>query len=582
MFVPSAPYRSHLPVREPTYAARVRRAVERGLLAALLAAVVVVLWGCAQAVLAARALHAAERDVTSLRTDVLKGDLAAARPALVRAQDRTRAAERHTAGWAFGAAAHVPVLGRHLRAVDDATTAGAALSGKVLAPLVDALDVAQTRDLLHDGQVDLDALRTVRDRVAEAAGSTRLVSLELRHDRGPLVGPVRRRVQALRDEVSRLDDALQTADQALAIAPDLLGAQGSRRYLVVVQNNAEARATGGLIGSYAVLTTDHGRVALGKAGSDRDLRSSPTPVTTSPGGAAIWPRIGSRTAWFYANLSPHFPEVGETLKGLWRQRTGQTVDGVLALDPVVLSHLLEPVGRVRHDGVTVTAKTVVPFVLHDEYVSLRDNNARKDLLGELADEIFAKVLSPARPLPALRSMVAAARSGHLLVWSSHAEEQEVLAGGVVGGALPQDDEPFVTVLTQNLAGNKLDWYLRRTVTLTRLPDGQVRVDVTLHSDVPPGQPAYVLGNDHKVLGVAAGRASTLLSVYGAISSRITAFSGGRLVTERDTDHGHQLVSVVVPLPQDRDVTVSVTFTMPPGHVRYAQQPLGRPDTVVRR
>ena len=43
----------------------------------------------------------------------------------------------------------------------------------------------------------------------------------------------------------------------------MLGSDGPRHYLLVVQNNAEIRSTGGLPGSFMILNAEDGKLSLG-------------------------------------------------------------------------------------------------------------------------------------------------------------------------------------------------------------------------------------------------------------------------------------------------------------------------------
>ena len=64
---------------------------------------------------------------------------------------------------------------------------------------------------------------------------------------------------------------------AAAIATDLLpamlGEDGQRRYLLAFQNNAEPRATGGLVGNVSLLKADHGQLSIGRATSPYALEN---------------------------------------------------------------------------------------------------------------------------------------------------------------------------------------------------------------------------------------------------------------------------------------------------------------------
>ena len=52
------------------------------------------------------------------------------------------------------------------------------------------------------------------------------------------------------------------AAAAAQLAPAIFGADGPRRYLLVVQNNAESRATGGFIGSFGTITAEDGKLTV--------------------------------------------------------------------------------------------------------------------------------------------------------------------------------------------------------------------------------------------------------------------------------------------------------------------------------
>ena len=73
--------------------------------------------------------------------------------------------------------------------------------------------------------------------------------------------------------ITKLDAALarsvregKTATLATRLLPAILGGDGSRRYILAMQNPAEARATGGIFGNWAELTAANGKLELGAQG----------------------------------------------------------------------------------------------------------------------------------------------------------------------------------------------------------------------------------------------------------------------------------------------------------------------------
>ena len=475
------------------------------------------------------------------------------------------------------------MVGGNFAAIRAAAQASDLLGTEAVPQAVAALQIVRKNKLLVNGRVDLEVLADVRahvDRAAESSGRAR--KLVIRHHFA-LLPKVRGATDLARDRIVNLDSALRSAEKALHLAPSMLGQDGARRYFVAVQNPAEARATGGLVGAFALVTANGGRIKLDHTGSDSEFTVTQVRVPADPAAAISWQEQGSTRAWYYANLTPHFPDAARNLAELWTRQSGQRIDGVVALDPLVMAELLAATGPVRlPDGFAVTARNVVDFVGHDEYVRYPDVARRKRLLSTLAADLFHQVLASKAPVSTLQAMGRAASSGHLYIWSAHREDAVMLAAGLVGGALPSTNTPYLSVLTQNFGGDKLDFYIRKTVVLTRDASGQLTLRVTLRNLAPPGLPLYMtVRSDKPDPPVPYGQAKVALSVYGAKSTEVSSITvDSKPQTARfDHDRGHRVGTLLLEVPRDREVTVVVHLTEPSGVLEYRQQPLVVPDTL---
>ena len=76
----------------------------------------------------------------------------------------------------------------------------------------------------------------------------------------------RTRVEKIHDQLVQAEREARARRRRRRFAPALFGGEGPRRYLLVVQNNAESRATGGFIGSFGIIDRQ-GRQAHGRASS---------------------------------------------------------------------------------------------------------------------------------------------------------------------------------------------------------------------------------------------------------------------------------------------------------------------------
>lgn len=526
-------------------------------------------------------LEEARDDAQAVRTALASGDLQRARGSLPRLAEQLDAAAGRTGGPSWWVAERVPLLGGNFRAVRRAALAADLLGDAALPAAADALDVVGREQLLRNGVVDLGAVRDLRLQLRRAASASTRASALLRDRQALLLPPVSRGVARSRAEVAAVDGLLRSSLQAAEVAPGMLGEDRPRRFFLAVQNPAEARATGGLVGAFAIMRTDRGRVVLERTGTDNELPVLARPVPSSPLAADTWMRRGSRRAWYAANFTPHFPDAARNLAGLWEAKTGQRMDGVIALDPLVMSELLRVAGPIRlQDGLVLRSDNIVDFVGRDEYVRYPDVPTRKARLRDLAGLIFDKVVTSGDSVGMVRAFARAGQSGHLFIWSATSAEQKVLGNRLVGGALPGTNRPYLQVLTQNLGGNKLDFYLRRSVSVEAAGGGWYDVSVTLVNGAPAGLPTFMtVRADRPQFPVDYAQARVNLAVYGAPGSEFRRFRVDERATvvRQDRDHLHRLATLTLELPRNSPTTVTFQVRQPPGKLLYRQQPLVVPD-----
>jgi len=490
-----------------------RRPRRRVLVAATVAVVLLAsgLWTGLEARSAYAHLSAAAGLVRRLEAQAAARDTAAARETLVRLRAETAAARAGTGdpGWRLGSRA--PFVGADVMAVRTVAGVVDGLAHDALPALLDAVDTLGTGAVLpREGGVGLDALRAVAPGLATADASTREARQRLATVRtDELLPPVRSAVQELAEGLDRLASATGAASRAARLAPAMLGADGPRTYLLIFQNPAEIRAGGGMPGAYAVIRAERGRIAMtGQGSASSDLQVFLEPVLPlDPEARALY---GDRLATYPANvtLTPHFPTSAALIREMYRRRSGVTVDGVVSVDPVALSYLLEATGPVpMPTGPALRADTVVRQLLADAYTgvsgtALADVRAKDRYFASAARAVFDTVVrGVAQPVAAVGGIARAAAEGRLLIWSARPDEQAILDGTAVQGVLPAADgaRPTVGVFLNDATGAKLSYYLTGEAELTPvgcLVDGRMRLRlrVTLGSEAPEGGlPDYVLG-----------------------------------------------------------------------------------------
>lgn len=448
-------------------AARERPAVLAGL-AVLSAVVLVALWCGLTVWRAADGLQEVERSGRVLRQQLVEGDADGARRALADFQAASAAARARTDGPTFGLLERLPVVGDDAAAVAVAADVLDDLGREGLPPVVESAEQVTARAFHPQGhRFPLERIAALQDpaRQSEAAfdeAAHRLAAT----DSSALVGPLRTRFDQLRSLVVSGRETLGSAYRAATIMPELLGRDGPRRYLLVLQNNAELRSTGGLAGSVSLLEARDGRVDIVHQEPSHNFGitdRSPVPLTREERQV-----FGDTLGQYFLNavMTPDIPRAAELMAAHWRQDRGQPIDGVLLVDPVAVSYLLDGTGPVAVPGYTpVTAETVVTAVENTIYRLTTDFAAHDAYQNAVAKAVF-DVLADGRgdAVDVVTALTRGVAEGRIRMHSFDPAVQEQVAGTAIAGEMP-GDEAALGVYLNDATASKMSFYLDYDVSV---------------------------------------------------------------------------------------------------------------------
>jgi len=524
------------------------------------------------------------------RADLARLSLAqvAALPeAIPGAQREVAAAKAATDDPVWRLASLIPFAGRSFAVARDATAASTVLVEEVLPTAGRAGQRLRGSKLLTGGVVDLQLLRALEPDIAEAAASAaKAEAITAASPGGLLPGPIQQMRADLVGQTQSLNAGLAAARTAVTLAPGMLGADGPRRYFVAVQNNAEARGTGGLVGAYLVLRADGGRLSRERVGTNREFQTAAAPVAQlGPEYSARYDPEGGRVFWSSAVLTPDWSSAAAVMAGLWQAQGGGKIDGVIGVDPLSMAQLLAVTGPATVGGRQIGADNVVDFVMRDEYAQFpTDDQARKDLLKDLAAALYDRVVvGDYSSIDMLQALAKAGGSGHLQVWSAVPGEEQRLTFLRVSGALPQRPGAFLEVVTNNASGNKTDYYLRRRVSYERNGDGTARVQVQLTNLVNPSAvPPVVIGRlDNPRTPTEPGATRVIVSLFVGLGEQVKSVqvNGQPVVAQFGSEGGHGAVTLQVEVAPSDPTVITAEVGDPGGELLYRQQPLVVSDSL---
>ncbi len=536
-------------------------------------------WEARQAVQARHHLLRATALLQTLQTQLEQGDYAAGRTTVARLRHETSAAAATTGDPAWQMGGHAPAIGDDVRAVRTVTVVLDELATKVLPPLV---SVAAGIEALvpRDGRVDLTALAGAASALRAADATMRRIRDRVRAiPTARLAGSLAAPITALGGKLDRAVTLIGSALRAAQLIPPMLGADGPRTYLVLFQNPAEIRATGGMPGAYLVIMADRGAIRVVDDGvASGGLATSDTPVLAlDPATIALY---GTAIARYPANINqtPDFPTVARLAREMYRRHSGRTVDGVLATDPVALSYLLGATGPIAvPGGPALRSDTVVRALLSDVYAGPLSRSQQDAYFRSVARATFLALTRQPRAIrPMLAQLARAAGERRLLAWSARTQEEDLLGGTVLEGVLPQDGPGTATVglFLNDGGGGKMSYFLRPAVALADSGCQQygravLTVRLTLSSVAPATGLSQYVRNSAAALDPYTIR--TFVSVFSP--------TGGTVVRAR-------LDGAATPLSAGTDGTAGrrsvgiVTVDLAPGKSRQLDVTLlARADTV---
>jgi UDP-N-acetylmuramyl pentapeptide phosphotransferase/UDP-N-acetylglucosamine-1-phosphate transferase len=521
--------------------------------------------------------RAAERGLVAAR----RGDAANAEFAFREASGHFTEAADRMGRFTLAPARAVPGVAPNVRAAKTLAEVGRDLShaGEVVAATV----VPENLEVV-DGQLNIDEIKRIQPALAQASGVLD-DALARVHDvaKEPyLLEPVREAVREVERQLGRSAGEARRTAAAAKLAPALFGGDGTRKYLLVVQNNAESRATGGFIGSYGTLTAEDGKVSVSKllrTGTwNAAIAAAEEVELDAPNGyLRRYGQFQPELTLQNVNLSPDFPTVARVLMSLTQDAGVGPVDGVMAVDPEGLAALLQLTGPVTVTDWPdpVSADNVVDVTLRDAYARFANTPERADFLGDVAEVVVDEATTGTLGKPARIAQVlgTASHEGHILLAFKRPAEQRLVEQLDTAGAAPgRGKADLVHVTTQNVSANKLDYYLRRDidyrVQITPGAAGEpAQADALFSmkmSNTAPaeGLPKVVAGPFEGQPGrFRAGELLSFVSVYSPLTLEAASIDGRPLeLTPAARELGANVYSTYVDLAAGQERTLEFRFS----------------------
>jgi hypothetical protein len=384
--------------------------------------------------------------------------------------------------WLGAAVGAIPVAGRQYATARDLVAIG--LDGsKAGGELAAALDAAAAASSTAEPAGRLTAvLKTGRGHVdAALSGLIDAADRSAALDEQGLLPPLAAAVRSVKEVLGKVAPFLGKARPALALERYLLSS--TRRILVVSQDGAELRPTGGFAGSYGIVEVGPQGVRLD---SYKDVYVLPDP----PGIVAPEPgmRFTKDLTFRDANWWLDYPTSARTMLKLWEDAGQPKVDAIVVVDTVAMGYLLEVLGPVKVPSYseTFTRQNLLMRILYYTQVTGQGRKDRKDVLGALATEIEKRLLgaSPDELMKIGSALAKAADEKHVQLYFVDPRAQAAVTALGWSGRMapaPVGTTDLLAVSNAMIYGSKVNIGVRKTMDyrVALAPDGSAETTLVL-------------------------------------------------------------------------------------------------------
>lgn len=286
---------------------------------------------------------------------------------------------------------------------------------------------------------------------------------------------IRSKITSIKSTVSESAQLLTQAKPLIKLLPDLLGNPNAKTYMILFQNDAELRPTGGFMTAYAFMKVTKGKIELLSSYDIYDLDARFNKKVPAPDAIKKYLNetyLNLRNS----NMSPDFKVSMDTFSKYYNDIPGMIrPDGIIAIDTQLPVEILKVIGPIGVGGwgnfsANTDARCDCPQVVYAlEEIADRPSSTikagRKAVLGPLMHSMMANAMgSPKHLWPKLLNVaLESIKQKHLLFYFFEDKTQQVAEDFNAAGRITPTAFDYLHVNDANLGGAKTDMFITREV-----------------------------------------------------------------------------------------------------------------------
>ncbi len=286
----------------------------------------------------------------------------------------------------------------------------------------------------------------------------------------------------LKERLDKIDNFLSDLSEHFPAILELLGDRYPHRYLLLLQNDTEARPTGGFIGSLLIVDINDGLVSRADFHDVYQYDGQLNEDIAAPEEIA---RITDNWRLRDSNYSPDFAISAEKAAWFLQKSKGPSVDTVIAINQSAIGEILADLGPLRvpplhADLDSNNFQMILGYLIESKYFG---EDHPKVILGKTIEAFRDKILQSNNPAAILQTAIGLIRKQKIIFYSRDEVVQAFFERYHLtphqSALEPQED--FLQVVATSIGGNKSDLYITQNLTHNTFiePDGTVYDELTI-------------------------------------------------------------------------------------------------------
>ncbi len=324
--------------------------------------------------------------------------------------------------------------------------------------------------LANDHEYLTDAISAVENKIGLVATHLNNAGAELKQVRAKsLPEKYQSLFYTVVKQTEIIGNDLQDLHQLTKVMNYILGQEQKKRYLFVFQNSNELRATGGFMGSFALVDIDQGQI------TDMEI---PGGGTSDLQGSLIAKRIAPEPLHLVnplwemqdANWWPDFPASAKKIKWFYEKSGGPTVDGVIAINSDLLPAIMNITGPIEMTayGKTLTTENVISEIQKSvEFEYDKQENKPKQILTDLAPILLDKIFNSQGEdlIKIMKLLRDGLNTKEIQMYFRNEKAQNTISDFNWSGEIKNTSKDYLMVVNTNIRGEKTDAYMKQDINL---------------------------------------------------------------------------------------------------------------------